>query len=79
MTAVMDQYMLENGGRLLGDLNPLLYAVAAGARLPSFRDIVLGGNAVSTAAPGYDLVTGLGTPNVDNLARNLLVAQAVVG
>jgi kumamolisin len=77
MTAVMDQYMVENGGHLLGDLNPLLYAVAAGSRLPSFRDVVLGGNAVSTAAPGYDLVTGLGTPDVDNLTRSLLIAQAV--
>ncbi len=79
MTAVMDQYMVENGGRLIGDLNPLLYGVAAmGSRLPSFRDVVLGGNAVSSAAPGYDLVTGLGTPDVDNLVRNLLIAQAVV-
>ena len=26
-------------------------------------------------APGYDLVTGLGTPDIDNLVRNLLVLQ----
>jgi kumamolisin len=77
MAAVLNQYMLENGGHLLGDLNPLLYAVAAGARTASFRDITLGGNAVDTATPGYDLVTGLGTPDIDNLARNLLIAQAV--
>jgi kumamolisin len=77
MAAVLDQYMLQNGGHLLGDLNPLLYSVAAGARTPSFRDITLGGNAVDSATPGYDLVTGLGTPNIDNLARNLLIAQAV--
>jgi kumamolisin len=78
MAAVMNQYLLENGGRLLGDLNPLLYAVSGAGRAPSFRDVALGGNAISTSAPGYDLVTGLGTPIVDNLARNLLVAQAVV-
>jgi kumamolisin len=46
--------------------------------LPAFHDIVLGGNAVDTAAPGYDLVTGLGTPNVDNLAQDLLVLQKLV-
>ena len=47
-------------------------------RLPAFRDITLGGNAVATAGPGYDLVTGLGTPDVDNLARNILVLQKVI-
>jgi kumamolisin len=76
--AVMNQYLVENGGRLLGDLNPLLYRVAEGSRLPAFRDVVLGANAVAVAGPGYDLVTGLGTPNVDNLARNLLVLQKVL-
>ena len=78
MAAVMNQYLLENGGRLLGDINPMLYRVAEGARLPAFRDIVLGGNAVALAGPGYDLVTGLGTPNVDNLVRNILVLQKLV-
>ena len=35
----------------------------------------LGGNAVDVSTPGYDLLTGLGSPNVDNLARDLLDAQ----
>jgi kumamolisin len=74
---VMNQYLVQNGGRLLGDLNPLLYKVAEGSRLPGFRDITLGGNAVADAAPGYDLVTGLGTPDVDNLVRNILILQKV--
>ena len=78
IAAVMNQYLVDNGGRQLGDLNPLLYRVAEGARLPAFRDVVLGGNAVALAGPGYDLVTGLGTPNVDNLARTLLVVQKVL-
>lgn len=73
--AVMNQYLLANGGRLLGDLNPLLYRIAGGAPLPGFRDVVLGGNAVENAGPGYDLVTGLGTPDIANLVRNALVFQ----
>lgn len=75
LAAVMNQYLLANGGRLLGDLNPLLYRIARGAPLPAFRDVTLGGNAVADALPGYDLVTGLGTPDVDNLVRNVLILQ----
>ena len=75
MAAVMNQYLLANGGRAIGDLNPQLYRIAQGAPLPAFRDVTLGGNAVADAAPGYDMVTGLGTPDVDNLVRNLLVLQ----
>ena len=73
--AVMNQYLAENGGRRIGALNPLLYTIAEGSRLPAYRDVVLGGNAVADAGPGYDLVTGLGTPDVDNLVRNILVIQ----
>ncbi len=75
MAAVMNQYLISNGGRALGDLNPVLYRIARGAPLPGFRDITLGGNAVADAGPGYDMVTGLGTPDVDNLVRNILVLQ----
>ena len=75
MVAVINQYLAHNGGPPLGSLNPLLYRLAEGARLPAFHDVVRGGNAVDNAEPGYDLVTGLGTPNVDNLAKGLLVAQ----
>ncbi len=75
LAVLMNQYVVAHGGKALGDLNPLLYRVAAGSELPGFRDVILGDNAVDVSAPGYDLTTGLGTPNVDNLARNLLDAQ----
>jgi kumamolisin len=75
LAAVMNQFLIANGGRAIGDINPLLYRMAQGAMLPGFRDVTLGGNAVDTAGPGFDLVSGLGTPDVDNLARNLLVLQ----
>jgi kumamolisin len=71
----MNQYLVAHGGPPLGDLNPLLYRVAAGANLPGFRDVSLGGNAVDLAVPGYDLVTGLGSPSIDNLVRDLLDIQ----
>ncbi|MFN8227775.1 MAG: S53 family peptidase [Mycobacterium sp.] len=75
LTVLMNQYVIAHGGKRLGDLNPLLYRVAAGSKLPAFREINLGSNAVDVAAAGYDLLTGLGSPNVANLARELLDAQ----
>ena len=72
---MMNQYIVDNGGRTIGDINPLLYRTARGSRLPGLRDITAGGNAIDTPAEGYDLVSGLGSPNVANLARNLLDAQ----
>ena len=49
--------------------------MAAGANSPGFRDVSLGGNAVDVAIPGYDLATGLGSPNVEALARDFLDIQ----
>ena len=79
MAAVIDQYLLDHGGRLLGDLNPQLYRVQRAGRLPAFHDVTVGGNAIAMAGPGFDSVTGLGTPDVDKLARSLLVAQGTSG
>ena len=75
LTVLMNQYLLANGGQQLGHINPLLYRVATGSNLPGFRDVRLGGNAVDISQPGYDLVTGLGSPNADNLVRDLLDIQ----
>jgi kumamolisin len=76
LTVLMNQYLKANGGRPLGNINPLLYRVADGAELPGFRDIHLGGNAVDYSQPGYDIVTGLGSPNTYNLVKNLLEIQS---
>lgn len=66
-----------SGADPLGDLNPVLYQVARGATTPSFRDIRLGGNAIAPGGrPGYDMVTGLGSPDVENLAKNILLARS---
>nr|WP_308170554.1 S53 family peptidase [[Mycobacterium] fortunisiensis] len=75
LTAVMNQYLLAHGGRVIADINPLLYRIAADAALPAFRDVILGGNAAYDAGPGYDLVTGLGTPDVENLVQDILLIQ----
>jgi kumamolisin len=75
LTTLMNQFLLQNRGHPIGDLNPLLYRIAAGAARPAFHDVLLGGNAVYQAVPGYDLATGLGTPDTDNLVRDILDIQ----
>ncbi len=79
LIAVVNQYLTDRGEGRVGDLNPQLYEIAEGAKLPAFHDVVRGGNAVNDAGPGYDLVTGLGTPDVMNLAEDLAAVRRGVG
>ena len=51
--------------------------LAEGAVAPAFRDIYLGANAVTPVHPGYDMITGLSSPNIANLVKDLLVARSV--
>lgn len=75
--ALINQQFREKGHAPLGDINPVLYGLAAGSLTPSFRDIQLGGNAIAPGGrPGYDMVTGLGSPIVDNLLKNIVLSRA---
>lgn len=59
----------DNAGRsALGLLGPSIYPLIG---TTSFRDITSGNNGAYTAGAGYDLVTGVGTPNVAALAQAL--------
>jgi len=53
---------------LLPFLNPLIYPLIGTS---CFRDIQTGSNGAFTAGPGYDMVTGIGVPNVKELIRTL--------
>ncbi|MGE5289681.1 MAG: protease pro-enzyme activation domain-containing protein [Micromonosporaceae bacterium] len=48
-------------------LNPLIYPLATSC----FRDVQTGSNGIYHATEGYDLVTGLGVPNVQELVQAL--------
>ncbi len=78
--ALLSHYLVKNGiqsSQALGNINPTLYKLASVAGV--FHDITTGSNMVPpcagagctavgySAGPGYDRVTGLGTPNVYNL------------
>jgi pseudomonalisin len=48
----------------LGFAGPVLYGTVPAS---AFHDITIGGNGLYPAGPGYDLVTGLGTPDISKL------------
>jgi subtilase family serine protease len=73
MIALADQY----AGHHLGFVNPAIYQIARGPRYhQAFHDVTTGNNSVQfphdnvtgyRAAPGWDPVTGLGSPNAQVL------------
>ncbi|BBY64121.1 kumamolisin [Mycolicibacterium helvum] len=77
LAAVINQFLTARGLAQLGDFNPLIYEIASGSQVPGFRDVYLGANAVTPVVPGYDMITGLGTPNVDNLMKAILVLKSL--
>jgi Pro-kumamolisin, activation domain/Subtilase family len=70
---LIKQYVQKTGSaRRLGFVAPILYRLASTRQpYPPFHDVVAGGNRYFRAAPGWDYVTGLGSPNVWNLARDM--------
>ncbi len=81
MTALQNQYLLAHGSFNVGFLNPLLYQIAAGGNASqNIHDITQGpsndfqaknAGAYATTA-GYDLATGLGSPDAAHLASAYL-------
>lgn len=63
----------------IGNILPALYLRSAQPNFPGLRDVVAGNNGLYTAAPGYDLVTGLGVPDWAVLGPYLLAASPAVG
>ncbi len=77
--ALADQARAAAGEDTLGQANPALYAIASdqGQYSSDFHDITQGNNIANSdlgfqAGPGYDIPTGLGTPDVSNLIGGLV-------
>jgi uncharacterized repeat protein (TIGR01451 family) len=80
-TALVNQQAANASHAPVGFINPAIYAIAQGANYANcFHDITTGNNTWSGsptlffAVPGYDLCTGLGTPNGINLINALVTA-----
>ncbi len=70
---LIHQYAASRGVGRLGFVDPILYAVAASKQpFPPFHDITRGGNRFYQATRGWDFVTGLGSPDVYDLARDVV-------
>jgi kumamolisin len=65
---LINQVRANNNLPPLGMLNPKIYPLLGTA---NFHDITSGNNGAYSASVGYDVVTGLGTPNVTALAQTL--------
>lgn len=73
----------QMAGHPLGFINPGLYKLASSSTYQQdFRDIVEGNNTNAranvqgySATPGWDSVTGLGTPNAEKLIPDLIAAM----
>jgi subtilase family serine protease len=83
---VVDWFKSHHNGSRPGLLGPLLYSLAGSA---AFNDVTVGTNNGTetnepatcplggfTAAPGWDAVTGLGTPNIGMLIHQLSLSLA---
>jgi kumamolisin len=66
--AMMNEARAKAGRPPLPFLNPLIYPLLGTA---CFRDIQTGSNGAYSAGPGYDMVTGIGVPNLKELIRAL--------
>jgi subtilase family serine protease len=79
----------QMAGHPLGFINPALYKIGTGERYhQDFNDITVGNNSVNTlsvkvpgydAVPGWDPITGLGSPNAANLLPDLIKNSGEVG
>jgi subtilase family serine protease len=76
--ALVNQQSVAASGTTVGFLNPALYAIARSSNYTNcFHDITTGNNigtntpGLYNAVTGYDLCTGLGTPNGTNLINAL--------
>jgi hypothetical protein len=66
------QYARQRQAGRLGQLAPILYALARlRQRRTPFHDVTRGGNRYYEARPGWDYATGLGSPDVYVLARDV--------
>jgi kumamolisin len=70
VAAIANQARTSIGSPTLGLLGPTIYPLALSAPTV-FHDVTTGNNGAYSAVAGFDLATGLGSPNISNLISPL--------
>lgn len=66
---LVNQYRQAHGKTIIGQANAALYKLI---NTPAFHDVTSGNNLYYPATSYYDMASGIGTPNLSNLADGLL-------
>ena len=74
---LVNQYLQTHNAGVIGHVNPALYHLFnTQQQYPPFHDITSGNNLFFPATSGYDLASGIGSPNLYNIARDLAAPAA---
>lgn len=72
MAALNNQYTEANGKADLGYANPTLYKMFNTTQTyPAYHDVTQGNNLYYLATAGYDMASGIGTPDAYDLIRDI--------
>ncbi len=72
MAALNNQYAEANGKADLGYANPTLYKMFNTTQTyPAYHDVTQGNNLYYLATAGYDMASGIGTPDAYDLIRDI--------
>lgn len=72
IAALNNQYAAANGKGNLGQANPTLYKMFNTSQTYSaFHDVTSGNNLYYPATSGYDMASGIGTPDAYNIIRDI--------
>ncbi|GAC1390440.1 MAG: hypothetical protein NVS4B11_12450 [Ktedonobacteraceae bacterium] len=69
---LVNQYLQTHNAGVIGHANPALYHLFnVQQQYPAFHDVTAGNNLFFPATSGYDLASGIGSPDLYNIARDL--------
>ncbi|HVT94080.1 MAG TPA: protease pro-enzyme activation domain-containing protein [Bryobacteraceae bacterium] len=74
LAALINEARASAGLPPVGLLGPKIYPLLG---TDTFNDVTTGGNGAYNSGPGYDLVTGMGSPNLTKLVRALTSVPAL--
>jgi kumamolisin len=72
LVADVNDYLSQQGLNLVGNMNAKLYSLFNTSQMfPAYHDVTTGSNLFYQAGSGYDLATGIGTPDAWDIAQDL--------